>query len=450
MGDVQSLQTRGIPYFVTAMPKRNQANKQKRSRGRQNTRPPLPRAPVAIPKSSLGRSLLTAVGGGIGGLFGGPAGVALGGSAGNAVATLLGMGDYAVRKNTLISGNVPNMHSDSSSIRVTHKEYIRDIYSSTTFSDTVYSVNPGHTELFPWLNNVARSFQQYQIHGMVFQFKSHSADALNSTNTNLGTVSLCARYNAVDTAPFTEKVQMLNEQFAISGKPSSDVLLPLECDPKQTTLPRLFVDHGIVDADSDPRLYDMAVVHIATYGMQAASVSIGELWCSYDIEFFKPSTRAEEAFTGATTIGVITDRPTGAGVWFPSTPAMTTNGLGITFSNNTMTFPAGIGGDIEVTWVGAALDGSGALAYPVITDTNATATAYKFTQDGVQYEAKMYSCPATLTLGSTSRVCYQHVFHITNRDLPTTITYSQVNFPSTDGLSFVIRKLPDGVASTTY
>lgn len=62
----------------------------------------------------------------------------------------------------------------------------------------------------------------------------------------------------------------------------------IECERSQTTLSEQYIRFGAVPAGADPRFYDLGRFSIATVGMQAASVNIGELWVSYDIEFLKP------------------------------------------------------------------------------------------------------------------------------------------------------------------
>lgn len=50
----------------------------------------------------------------------------------------------------------------------------------------MYSVNPGQQVSYPWLSTIAANFESYRIIGQLYEFKTMSADALNSTNTALG------------------------------------------------------------------------------------------------------------------------------------------------------------------------------------------------------------------------------------------------------------------------
>jgi len=128
----------------------------------------------------------------------------------------------------------------------------------------------------------------------VYEFKSTSADALNSTNTALGAVIMSTEYDLAK-SPFTTKMQMENYEFTSSCKPSCSMLHPIECDPAQTPIPTQYVRNSNSTV-YDKRLTDLGLFQIATYGMQAAAV-IGELWVTYEIELLKP--RVNLVYAGA-------------------------------------------------------------------------------------------------------------------------------------------------------
>lgn len=219
---------------------------------------------------------------------------------GNAIATIFGLGAYSVKKNSLWDGTlarqVPHMQSNMESVVFRHREYIGDISSSIAFAENHFHVNPGLDDAFPYLSAIARNFQQYRFKGLIFEFKSTSANALNSTNTALGTVALAMQYQT-DADDFISKGQMLNEMWSVDGKPSENVILPIECDPSMTTLPLQYVRDGELSANKDLKMYDIGKMTIATVGSQAAAV-IGELWVSYEIELCKPQARTQLAYAG--------------------------------------------------------------------------------------------------------------------------------------------------------
>lgn len=151
---------------------------------------------------------------GIGGTLGGIIGSGLG-KLGNMIT---GSGDYNIKENVLVRpGPVPSF--GPSSIRIQHKEYLGDLLGSTNFTLSSYAINPGMQASFPWLSSLASNFEQYHFNGLVFQFVSTSADALNSTNTALGKLIMATDYNALD-ASFINASQMLITLYSNYGKPA--------------------------------------------------------------------------------------------------------------------------------------------------------------------------------------------------------------------------------------
>lgn len=214
-----------------------------------------------------------------GGRIAGQAASAAGGLAKRWFSSVTGMGAYRIRKNSLMNG--PPLFNDEP-VYFTHREFIADVTGSTTFASTVYSVNPGMSETFPWLSGQMAGFEQYIFEGLLFEFKSTSANALNSTNTALGTVIMATNYDALD-QPFSNKQQMEAYEFAVATKPSESCIHPVECDPRKNTLSELYVRANTAVTNGDLRMYDLGNFTIATAGMQAAA-TIGELWVTYKVK----------------------------------------------------------------------------------------------------------------------------------------------------------------------
>lgn len=212
---------------------------------------------------------------------------------GSAISKIFGWGAYSVKSNSLWDGTlarqVPHMQSNMESITFRHREYIGDISSSILYAKNEFDVNPGLDSTFPYLSNIARNFQQYRMKGLIFEFKSTSASALNSTNTALGTVALAMQYQT-DAPSFTSKGEMLNEMWSVDGKPSEDVLLPIECDPSVTPMMVNYIRSGDLPSNRDKKMYDLGRVTVATVGSQAIAV-VGELWVSYEVELHKPQAQ---------------------------------------------------------------------------------------------------------------------------------------------------------------
>jgi len=222
----------------------------------------------------------------------------LGGKAGSFMSRITGLGEYKISQNTLTNPNNPPVLSNTpAATRIQHREYLGDIKSSVDFSLTSYPINPGLPTTFPWLSGPAGSFEQYRLHGLVFEFKSTSAVALNSTNTALGTVIMATEYNVVD-SPFLNKRAMENHMYSTSSPPSISALHPIECARDVSVLSDLFVRGNGAPVNADLRFSDFGNFQIATVGMQQSDVTIGELWCTYDVELMK--TSLPDAYTSNT------------------------------------------------------------------------------------------------------------------------------------------------------
>lgn len=298
------------------------------------------------------------------------------------ITKVLGFGDYVqapfagrVKKNTLTMGLDPPVIQNTSmhDVILRHREYLGDVVTSAVaggFTVQSYPIQPGLPVTFPWLSQVADSFEQYELRGMIFEFKSTSADALNSTNTALGTVIMATQYD-VTRASFANKVQMENHEYASSARQSSSMLHPIECARSENVLSELFIRTGSsASADFDLRFTDFGNFQIATVGGQAASVNIGELWVTYEVRLIKPQLILNDGAAGGyaahirQSTGVTTTNPFGT-----ITPAIQGN-LGLTLSgtnSNVVNFPNWLEVGQAFAFVFAVYGTSAALANPTFT-----------------------------------------------------------------------------------
>ena len=230
-------------------------------------------------------------------------GATLGGWLGKKAAAATGFGAYKMPKgNSLLYPELPSIRNSrvqEGAVVVRHKEYLGDVISSATAGSSnivVYSLQPGLATTFPWLAPIANSFQEYKLNGMLVEFRSSSGDAVGATNTALGEVVLSTAYNAA--SPFTttsSKSALMNEEFAVSTKPSCNLIHAIECAPSQTPIDKLYTRSAAGGSNppasgTDIRLYDWGTLAVGTFGQQAASVNLGELWISYEVLLYKPRT----------------------------------------------------------------------------------------------------------------------------------------------------------------
>lgn len=326
----------------------------------------------------MGRSILEGGGGLLGSLFG-PAGAAAGKMAGSGLSTILGLGDYEIKENVFMHGTLPKIVNDSPSggTIIRHTEYLGDVITAAvanTFTNTAYGLNPADEGTFPWLAQIAANYEEYEFEGLMFQFRSTSANALNSVNTALGTVMLATNYDSADPL-FASKTEMLNYEFSCSTKPSESVLHMIECAPNQTVLGHRYTRPGLPPAGTDIRFFDLGKFQIATTGFQGTSVNIGELHATYQVRLLKPklfvALGSDINYAHSTNgTGVTALTPLGTA----SARVVVGDNIGLTITSNSVTFP--VSRVIENYWVYLSYIGTvpAVMTYPIVTATNANLT----------------------------------------------------------------------------
>lgn len=242
--------------------------------------------PVGKLASMAGRALGSVVGQGD-----------LGSAAGSTLAKLFGHGDYTVKTNSLMTSlsgpTIPKFSNEGRAIRVREREYLGDIISSATpgaFSLTSYAVNPTVQGTFPWLSRIAPLFDEWEPHGIVFEFVSTSSE-FNGSSQALGAVIMATDYDSFDPL-YTSKQQMENADYANSTKPSCNLIHGLECDLRERPTKILYTE---ILANQPLSFTNLANFQVATQGMSVASVNLGELWISYDISFYKKQINSSTA-----------------------------------------------------------------------------------------------------------------------------------------------------------
>lgn len=348
-------------------------------------------------KAKAGRGLL----GSIGGLIGRGLGVVLpdngvlkkagqiyGGIGDSLIRNITGMGEYHIKTSSLMGQDPPTMHGTGKSnhcVRVKHREYLGDVISgnANTFTIRGLALNPSNGGVFPWLAPISTQFQMWRPMGIGIEFKSTSADALNSVNTALGTVIMATEYNA-NTRIFQSKIQMENSQYSNSCKPSVNMLHMIECDPSQLVSPLLYVnllsDVGIAN---DRRFNTLGNFYYATSGFQGTNVNCGELWITYDIELSFPIMKANAALLGD---HFVLPTSVSASNYFGTViPSFTSSSnLGTVLTANQIVFPINFTGSVQINYV--VIGSSTSIVPPVLTGTNGVTPLLLIANDLASFE----------------------------------------------------------------
>lgn len=313
-------------------------------------------------------------------------------------------------------------------VEICHREYLGDIISSSTantFQTQSFYINAGDVLTFPWLSQIAGAcFQQFKFVSAMFEFKSMSADALNSTNTALGSVVASVNYDATDAVPLN-RAMMENTDWSQCTKPSQSFVVPIECKDNETAMRGLFYTRQsqTLPTGSDRKMFDMGVLTIATLGIQGTSVNLGSLYVTYKVRLYKTVQFAPLILagfyhlycTGATAAALGTARTEIA------------NNIGITASSTVLTIPRArlIPNALymmTIVWSGT----SAACTIPTITIAGGGVSMYT----GLEAGATDFS--ATSNTGTTTgNLLYMDWFQVGST--PTsdlTITFSGGAFPT--------------------
>lgn len=303
----------------------------------------------------------------------------VGGAAANLVKQLTGFGDYAIKANALMPGgeiNNPNTHGG-----VVYRgcEYLGDIISgaANSFNLQNFTINPGLESTFPKLSQFLANYEQYVIEGMFFEFRTMSADALNSTNTALGQVIMACNYNVLN-PNFGTKAEMEEYDGGISVKPSESCKFFVECARSESPMDVLYTRATGVPNSGDPRMYDLGNFQIATNGLQGANVNVGELWISYQVAGLKPKLYSALGNYNSALL-LTNDSCTNAAPFGLGTPVIVyqdpagDNGWALDATGATLYFPVSALSQaygLEAIWTGTAT----AVTFPSITGTSQVQT----------------------------------------------------------------------------
>jgi hypothetical protein len=227
-----------------------------------------------------------------------------------------------VATTSVMAGNT----STASSPFVLHrKEYIGDVLGSTTFAITKFSINPGLSTTFPWLSQIAPSFEEFETLQIAFHYEPMSATSAT------GVIALAFDYDAADATPTSKQtcLEYADNVRVAPWVPCTLVLKTVDLRKRGA----LFTRTGTV-ANTDIKTYDLGNVYVATQG-QANSNAIGEFWISYTFSLRVP----EQSNYIVNQSAAITSGGTVSNVAFLGTTPTVTGGLGVTATGGaTLTF----------------------------------------------------------------------------------------------------------------
>lgn len=165
-------------------------------------------------------------------------------------------------------------------ICVRHREYLQPIIEVTAFTGTGrYIVQPGLADNFPWLAQIAGSFEQYKIKNLRYVYRNRISTAGNAA------VYIAMQYDTAD-----PEFKSIDEIMTYGGARSEVVWkdFSYNADLKRSeAYKKYFVRTDVLSSGQDSQLYDMAYMTICAVGGSAGAYC-GDLLVEYDIEFYNP------------------------------------------------------------------------------------------------------------------------------------------------------------------
>jgi hypothetical protein len=191
---------------------------------------------------------------------------------------------------------VPLMHHDSEgTVRITRREFIGTVDIRTSGSSLRFIIEPGNSSSFPWLNTLAKNYQQYAFLGLAAEYVPTSGYVVGNDvgNAALGQVAMAFRYNVTEDAttwPVGDLAGILNMNGSVSGSPAAPSSCYMECDPSMTNQPVKFVKTGEALASNySNQNYESATLIVRTEGAQDPfPFQCGQLWFTYEVALFNP------------------------------------------------------------------------------------------------------------------------------------------------------------------
>jgi hypothetical protein len=170
------------------------------------------------------------------------------------------------------------MKTSNGNIVFSHSEYFADLQGSDLFKVRQLSLNPGNSDIFPYLSNIAASFEYYRFKHLRLRYEPSCSTATP------GSVMLCIDYDAADGVPLGKAGFMMNQNATRTSCWTSCVM-DLVAAANGAQIKR-FVLNDVPPLGTDIKTYNLGNLFIATIG--APTTIIGELYVDYEVELSVP------------------------------------------------------------------------------------------------------------------------------------------------------------------
>lgn len=210
-------------------------------------------------------------------------------------------------------GNSPKMWAKANKgnveVTVEHTEYVRDLSGTAAFAPTTLDINPGNTDVFAWLSDLAGLFETYEFQKLEFHYNPSVG-----TDTD-GKLLMTFDPDVLDDVPDSKQV-MLEARIQLDATPWQPSVLKI---PRDVLEAERYTRSGIPPLDADQHMYDVGQLLYATPGVPVAVC--GELFVTYKVVFRTPNgpqPRSGWIYSTAAADGVTAGAP--LGITAPTAP----------------------------------------------------------------------------------------------------------------------------------
>lgn len=165
-------------------------------------------------------------------------------------------------------------------IVIRHREYLQPLVSVTTFTGAGrYIIQPGLVDDFPWLGQIAGSFENYRFKMLRYVYRNRSA-----TSTN-GTVYTATQYDVSD-PEFSSVEELMTYAGARSEVAWRDFIVDTNLN-KGRAYKKYLTRTDVLPSGQDYQPYDQALFTICGVSGTAGTY-LGDLLVEYEIELWNP------------------------------------------------------------------------------------------------------------------------------------------------------------------
>nr|BAT70029.1 coat protein [Pothos latent virus] len=198
-----------------------------------------------------------------------------------------------VANTRILRASKPKFTRSKGSVTISHRELLGQFNNSSGLvvnggvTGNLYRLSPSNPVVFPWLQGIAASFDQYKFDRVQLQYVPMCA------TTETGRVAIYFDKDSQDVGP-ADRIELANMAHLTESAPWCESTLSIPVD----NIKRFMNDNST----TDPKLVDLGQIGLATYGGGSTN-AVGDLFIHYTITLFEPQPLASLIETEQTGIG---------------------------------------------------------------------------------------------------------------------------------------------------